>query len=98
MKLKSVTIGGFKNIRKTKINLSNITAIISPNNYGKSNLLEAIDFGVEFISASEKDRKNIWTGFWNVATIGRDICDLYGCQLSSASGLYGIGSTGPNGR
>lgn len=59
MKLKSVTIGGFKNIRKTKINLSNITAIISPNNYGKSNLLEAIDFGVEFISASEKDRKNM---------------------------------------
>lgn len=59
MKLKSVTIGGFKNIRTTKINLSNITAIISPNNYGKSNLLEAIDFGVEFISASEKDRKNM---------------------------------------
>ena len=50
MKIKSVTVGGFKNLDKTKLLLDNITAIISPNNYGKSNLLEAIDFGCEFLS------------------------------------------------
>lgn len=59
MKLKSVTVGGFKNLIKTKLSLASITAVISPNNYGKSNLLQAIDFGVDFISASEKDRKNM---------------------------------------
>lgn len=59
MKLKSVTVGGFKNLMKTTIELSNITAIVSPNNYGKSNLLEAIDFGVDFISENEKDRKTM---------------------------------------
>lgn len=59
MRLKSITIGGFKNLKKSKIELQNIISIISPNNYGKSNLLEAIDFGVDFISASEKDRKNM---------------------------------------
>ncbi|MBQ7265344.1 MAG: AAA family ATPase [Firmicutes bacterium] len=57
MKIKSITVSGFKNLRKTTIELSNITAIVSPNNYGKSNLLEAIDFGVDFISANERNRK-----------------------------------------
>lgn len=57
MKIKSITIGGFKNLKKTKIEFQNMVSIVSPNNYGKSNLLEAIDFGIEFISASEKDRK-----------------------------------------
>ncbi len=57
MKIKSVLIGGFKNLRPTKISLPNITAIISPNNYGKSNLLEAIDFGTDFLTMNPKERK-----------------------------------------
>lgn len=57
MKVKSITVGGFKNLKKSKIQLDNITAVISPNNYGKSNLLEAIDFGIDFISSNAKDRK-----------------------------------------
>ena len=57
MKIKSVTVGGFKNLDKTKLLLDNITAIISPNNYGKSNLLEAIDFGCEFLSLNPRERK-----------------------------------------
>ena len=59
MKIKSVTVGGFKNLKRSTILLENITAIISPNNYGKSNLLEAIDFGVDFISSNPKGRKNM---------------------------------------
>lgn len=59
MKIKSITIGGFKNLQKSKIELQSIVAIISQNNYGKSNLLEAIDFGIDFISASEKDRTSM---------------------------------------
>lgn len=41
MKINSITVGGFKNLNTTKLELDNICAIISPNNYGKSNLLEA---------------------------------------------------------
>lgn len=59
MKIKSVSVGGFKNLKRSTIQLENITAIISPNNYGKSNLLEAIDFGVDFLSSNSKDRKNM---------------------------------------
>ena len=56
MKLKSVAVGGFKNLKKTRLSLDSITAVISPNNYGKSNLLEAIDFGIEFLSSNARTR------------------------------------------
>ncbi len=59
MKIKSISVGGFKNLKHSTIQLNNITAVISPNNYGKSNLLEAIDFGVDFLSSNSKDRKNM---------------------------------------
>lgn len=57
LKINSITVAGFKNIKKTKLELENICAIISPNNYGKSNLIEAIDFGFDFIHESRKGRK-----------------------------------------
>jgi len=63
MIIKSITIGGFKNLQKTKIDLEKIIALVSPNNYGKSNLLEAIEFGINFLTASSKQRKSMmaWT-------------------------------------
>jgi len=59
MKIKSITIGGFKNLSRTKINLEKIVVLVSPNNYGKSNLIEAINFGVDFLTASKKLRKSM---------------------------------------
>ncbi len=59
MHIKAITVAGFKNIKKTRLELGNICAIISPNNYGKSNLIEAIDFGFDFIHESRKVRKNM---------------------------------------
>lgn len=59
MKLKSITVGGFKNLQRSKIEMNNIIAIVSANNYGKSNLLEAIDFGIKFLTANEKDRRSM---------------------------------------
>lgn len=59
MKMKSITVGGYKNLSKTRIVLDGIAAIISPNNYGKSNLLEAIDFGTDFLGSNPKERKQM---------------------------------------
>ena len=63
MKLKSITIGNIKNVAETKLNLGTIVAVVSTNNYGKSNILEAIQFGFSFIGASARDRSNMmrWT-------------------------------------
>lgn len=59
MKLLSLTVGGFKNLSQTTIELGGITAFVSPNNYGKSNLLDAINFGIDFINESPKDRNSM---------------------------------------
>lgn len=57
MKIQSIKVSGFKNVQDSKLELNNIIAVVSPNNYGKSNLLEAIRFAIEFISAPEKTRR-----------------------------------------
>lgn len=59
VKINSITVAGFKNIKKTKLELDNICALISTNNYGKSNLIEAIAFGFDFIHESRKSRKSM---------------------------------------
>lgn len=59
MEINSISVSGYKNIRNTKLEMGNICALVSANNYGKSNLIEAIDFGFDFLHASRKDRKNM---------------------------------------
>ena len=59
MILKSITVGNYKNLAETTIDLKRITALISVNNYGKTNLLEAIRFGFDFITASKKERQGM---------------------------------------
>lgn len=56
MELLKLRTGGFKNIEDTALELSDLTALVSLNGYGKSNLLGAIDFGIEFISADAKQK------------------------------------------
>ena len=59
MKVKTITIGGFKNLEKTQVSFDKITALVSPNNYGKSNFLIGIDFALNFIRGGERDRKKM---------------------------------------
>lgn len=56
MRLLRITIGGYRNITRTTIDLEGITALVSPNNYGKTNLLNAIEFASEFINESPRTR------------------------------------------
>lgn len=59
MRLLSLTVGGFRNVSDTTISLGGITAFVSPNNYGKSNLLDAIKFGIDFIGESPRARTSM---------------------------------------
>lgn len=51
MKIQAVLIDGFKNLSNVKIAFDNITALVALNNFGKSNVLEGIDFGLFFIKS-----------------------------------------------
>ncbi len=59
MKLCRMLIDGFRNIKMTEIICSEMVALVSLNSYGKSNLLKAIDFGVEFIIENEDTKKKM---------------------------------------
>ena len=63
MKVMSLSVGGFKNLDYTTLNLEGMAAVVSPNNYGKSNFLEALSFATDFISSGTKTRKQMmgWT-------------------------------------
>lgn len=56
MKIQAVRIDGYKNLKTTSFALSKITALVALNNFGKSNVLDAINFGTRFIRVNE-DRK-----------------------------------------
>lgn len=49
MEIKSFKISGFSNIESIEFELEKINALIALNNYGKSNVLSAIHFGIDFI-------------------------------------------------
>lgn len=59
MKLLSVTVSGFRNIAETTVEFGGMSALVSPNNYGKSNFLDAICFGFEFMKASSRQRDSM---------------------------------------
>ena len=47
--LNKISVKGFANIDSVVLDLQQITALLAPNNYGKSNVLSAIGFGIAFI-------------------------------------------------
>ena len=63
MRLLKLAVGNFKNVAQTTLQLNKLTALVSTNNYGKTNLLEAVQFGFDFITSSPKERNNMmrWT-------------------------------------
>ena len=59
MELLKLRTGGFKNIEDVSLELSDLTALVSLNSYGKSNLLAAIDFGIGFITADARRKEQM---------------------------------------
>ena len=57
MEILYISISGFCNIKQFDVNLSEFNALVAPNNYGKSNVLEGIRFAFDFIKATEDERK-----------------------------------------
>ncbi|KAA6327676.1 hypothetical protein EZS27_023357 [termite gut metagenome] len=58
MTIDTIKIGGITNIGETILSLDGMSALIAPNNYGKSNVLKAIRFGIDFMGGSTKRKKS----------------------------------------
>ena len=59
MRITKFRIGGIANIDDIVLNLTSINSLIALNNYGKTNVLTAIDFGIKFIKASLGTKQNM---------------------------------------
>ena len=57
MELKSITVKGYRNVSNVKLDFGDLTSVLSLNNYGKSNLLTAIVFGVSFMQRHPKEKQ-----------------------------------------
>lgn len=67
MKLLSVSIEGFRNIKKNSIEFGDgITSLVSTNSYGKSNLMLAINFAIDFIKADSKEKENMMSSVYGI--------------------------------
>ncbi len=59
MEILNITVGGFRNIKNVKLDFDSITALVGLNGYGKSNLMDAIDFGFDFIHFPSNSRNGM---------------------------------------
>ena len=60
MKINRIKIDGFKNIDDVQIELNNnMLSLLSANSYGKSNFLNGIVFGFDFIHASTENKSRM---------------------------------------
>ena len=59
MVIDSFDIEGISNIEHIRINIGEMNALIAPNGYGKSNVLSAISFGLDFLNASAEGRQHM---------------------------------------
>ena len=49
MQINHIRVQGFRNIKDISIHFNSITALVGLNGYGKSNIIDAFSFGIEFI-------------------------------------------------
>lgn len=89
MELLKLRTGGFKNIEDTTLELSDLTALVSLNSYGKSNLLTAIDFGVDFISADAKMKERMMSFQPGIPLNGNNALQNYFFELEAETMLGG---------
>lgn len=59
MDILSITVGGFRNVSNVTLDLDSITALVGLNGYGKSNIMDAIDYGFDFIHLPSKAHQHM---------------------------------------
>jgi len=89
MKIQAVFIDGFKNLANVRITFDNITTLVALNDFGKSNVLSGIDFGLSFMKASIEDKKDMMSNSQlipgNCNLIGRN----YKYEMEAAADING---------
>ncbi len=88
MEISKLSISGFCNIKQFYINLTEFNALVAPNNYGKSNVLEGIRFAFQFITSSVSDREAMMSdsAFIPINVVTSNIPFKFGIELKKGEG------------
>lgn len=61
MEIQKIKVGGFRNITEATLHFDRITALVGLNGYGKSNIMDAIDFGFDFLHLPRQGKSSMMT-------------------------------------
>lgn len=56
-RITEICLSGFRNVVNTTIRTNDIACLVSSNNYGKTNVIDGILFGIKFFKTTQSDRE-----------------------------------------
>lgn len=59
MRISKILLSGFRNVKKVQLAIDDFISLVSLNSYGKSNVLNGIDFGMQFITAPPQIKESM---------------------------------------
>lgn len=90
MELKSITVNGYRNVYNTTIEFNNLTSILSLNNYGKSNLLTSVVFGLSFMQQHPKNKQNMMNDIKCIPSLKNNNNDFFSFELECTTNVNDI--------
>lgn len=79
-----ICIGGFRNIEYSEIKLQQLTALLAPNNYGKSNILDAIMFASSFVQGTSETRKQMMREYTCISINSKIAGKPFYCEIEGS--------------
>ena len=79
-----ICIGGFRNVDYSEIKLRQMTALLAPNNYGKSNILDAVMFASSFVHGTPEMRRQLMRDFTCISINSKIASEPFYCEIEGA--------------
>lgn len=89
MNIHSIKIDGYKNLSNIWLELEDITTLMALNNYGKSNVLSGIDFGINFIKALPSVKNEMMSNYNVIPLCKMNRGNNYKFEIELSSKLNG---------
>ena len=84
MELHNAKIDGFKNLKNIDISFSKLSALVAINNYGKSNVMEAISFIADYITKSKENKRKMMANKSHIPINTNHHPSIFSAQLSAS--------------
>ena len=90
MEILRAKIKGMRNISETEIVFDQMTALVGLNGYGKSNILDAIDFGIDFIKYPPQLKNRVMSAKSNVPILYSNVGQNFLFEIELAIDLNNV--------